>query len=243
MACAVDTAAACVVGQARWQRDGDAGVTGDERAPTAVGGKAADMVTDLVVGDVRPDRGHHTREIGTQLRQTPVEAGVLAEGDEDIGEVDAGRGDRDLDLSWPRRNAFERNEFHRLQVTGRADLQAHTVVLRGPRRWFAAPPGAAECGCKRAVYHSSFRQAVSSSSDPSSSCRATCSASVSSSTSIWVARKCGCSVPITRIRPRSPACSRLAQSPATTVWAFLVTRYRRGGSPGISGSSRAMRTR
>ena len=59
----------------------------------------------------------------------PVEARVPAERDEDIGEVDAGRGDRDLDLSRSRRNPVERDEFHRLQVTGRADLQAHTVVL------------------------------------------------------------------------------------------------------------------
>ena len=53
------------------------------------------------------------------------------------------------------------------------------------------------------------RQAVSSSSDPHSSSWATCSASVCSSTSIWVTRKSGCSLPITRSRPRSPACSRL----------------------------------
>ncbi len=42
-----------VIGQAGRQRDGQAGVAGDERAPAAVGGKAADMVTDLVIGDVR----------------------------------------------------------------------------------------------------------------------------------------------------------------------------------------------
>ena len=62
------TAAACVVGQAGRQRDGQVGVAGDERAPAAVGGQAADMVADLVVGHVRPDRGHHAGEIGAQLR-------------------------------------------------------------------------------------------------------------------------------------------------------------------------------
>ncbi len=50
-------------------------------------------------------------------------------------------------------------------------------------------------------------------------------------------------MPITRIRPRSPPCSRLATSPARTVWASRVTTNSRGGSPGMSGSSRAMRTR
>ena len=90
-----------VVGQARRQRRGQAGVTGDERGPATVGGHAADVVTDLVVGDVGPDRGHHAGEIDAQLRRCPVEAGVPAERDQDVGEVDAGRGDRDLDLSGP----------------------------------------------------------------------------------------------------------------------------------------------
>ncbi len=59
-----------LVGQAGRKRDGEAGVARDERGPTAVSGEAADMVTDLMVGDVRPDRGHHAGEIGAQLRQT-----------------------------------------------------------------------------------------------------------------------------------------------------------------------------
>ncbi len=118
-----------LVGQAGRQRDGQVGVAGDERAPAAVGGQAADMVADLVVGHVRSDRGHHTGEVGAQLRQPPLEGGVAAERDQHVGEVDAGCADRDLDLSRPRRNPVERNEFHRLQVAGRADLQAHPVVL------------------------------------------------------------------------------------------------------------------
>ena len=51
------------------QGDGQAGVAGDERAPAAVGGEAADMVADLVVGDVRPDRGDHAGEVDAQLGQ------------------------------------------------------------------------------------------------------------------------------------------------------------------------------
>ena len=64
-----------------------------------------------MLGDVRPDRGHHACEIHTQLREPPLEARVPAERDEDIGEVDAGRGDRDLDLSRPRRNPVEGGEL------------------------------------------------------------------------------------------------------------------------------------
>ena len=117
------------VGQARWKRHGQAGVTGDESAPTAVGGHAPDMVTNLVIGDVGPECCHHAGEIGARLRQVPLEAGVSAEGDQDIGEVDAGRADSDLDLSGTRWNPVERDELHRLQITRRADLHAHAVVL------------------------------------------------------------------------------------------------------------------
>ena len=63
------------------------------------------------------------------------------------------------------------------------------------------------------MYQSPLRQAVSSSSDAAAAVAAPPAWSrVSSSTSIWVALRCGCSEPITRIRPRSPACSRLARS-------------------------------
>ena len=117
------------VGQARRKLRGQLGVTDDKRAPTAVGGQAPDMVTDLVIGDIRPDCRHHASEIGTQLRQPALEAGVFAKRDQDVGEVDAGCGDRNLDLSRPGRNPVERNEFHRLQVTRRADLQPHVVAF------------------------------------------------------------------------------------------------------------------
>ena len=68
------------VGQSGRQRRGQAGVTGDERGPAAVGRHAADAVADLVIGDVGSDRGHHAGEIGAQLRLTPVEVWVAAEG-------------------------------------------------------------------------------------------------------------------------------------------------------------------
>ena len=118
-----------LVGQAGRQGDGQACVAGDEGGPAAVGAQTPDMVADLVVGDVRPDRGHHPGEVGAQLRQPPVEGGVTAERDQHVGEVDAGRADRDLDLARSRRNPFAGNEFHRLQITGRPDLQTHPVVL------------------------------------------------------------------------------------------------------------------
>ncbi|COZ41317.1 Uncharacterised protein [Mycobacterium tuberculosis] len=101
-------------------------------------------------------------------------------------------------------------------------------------------------GVKRATYQSPFRQAVSSSSDPLSSCWATRSTSVCSSTSIKVVRSIGCSLLITRSRPRRPACSRLALSPEScgfTIWACLVTTNKRGSSPSNSASSRVIRTR
>ena len=180
--------------------------------PAAVGGEAADTVADLVIGDVRPDRGHHADEIDAQLRQAAVEAGVSAERDQHVGEVDAGRGDRDLDLSGPGRNTVERDEFHRLQVTGGADLQPHAVAfvvddggvpLVGAQRTRAQARRVPLRRCARRSRPPPSRPAVR---------WASCSASVCSSTSIWVVRRCGCSAPITRSRPRSPACSRLSSS-------------------------------
>ena len=108
----------------------------------------------------------------------PSKAGVAAERDQHIGEVDAGCADRDLDLPRPRRNAVESGQFHCFQVTGRADLQAHARRARGRRRWFGVPRGEAERDKGGRCTTAPLRQAVSSSSDPLSSCRATCSASV-----------------------------------------------------------------
>ena len=87
------------------------------------------MVTDLMICHVRPDRGHHAGEVGAQLRQPAFEGGVPTERDEDIGEIDAGCGYRNFDLPRSWWNSFERNEFHRLEVTRSANLQAHTVAL------------------------------------------------------------------------------------------------------------------
>ncbi len=140
------------------------------------GGHAADMVTDLVVGDVRPDRGHHAGEVGAQLRQLPVEARVAAERDEDVGEVDAGRGDRDLDLSRSRRNPVERDEFHRSAGHRACGSAGAYRRARGRRRWFAVRRGAADWATGVRCTTRRSRHAVSSSSDPLSSCGANCSA-------------------------------------------------------------------
>ncbi len=110
------------VGQPLGQSGGQAGVAGDERGPAAVGRHAADPVTDLEFADPGPDRAHHPSEIGAQLRLSPVEGLVAAEGDQHVGEVDAGRGDGDLDLSRARRDPVERGELQGLQVTGSTDL-------------------------------------------------------------------------------------------------------------------------
>ena len=117
------------VGKPGRQGDGQACLASDEGAPATVGGQAADMIAHLVVGHVGSDGGHHPGEIGPELRQPPLEGGVAAERDQHVGEVNAGRADRDLDLSRPRRNSVAGNQFQRLQITGRADLQAHPVAL------------------------------------------------------------------------------------------------------------------
>ena len=138
------------VGQARRQRGGQAGVAGDKGAPTAIGRHAADVLTDLMFGDIGSDGRHHAGEIGTQPRQQPVEGRIAPEGDQDVGEVDAGRADRDLDLPGTRRNSLGGSQFHGLQVTGRPDLQALSVVrvvqhggvaLFGPQRSRTQPGG------------------------------------------------------------------------------------------------------
>ena len=94
----------------------------------------------------------------------------------------------------------------------------------------------------RATYHEPCRQAVESSSDPLSNSPATAAPSVWVSTSIWVGLSGGCSAPITRNRPVTPPWSRLISSPEATLHAPRVTTYKRGGSPSVSGSSRAMPT-
>ena len=76
-----------------------------------------------------PTARHHPGEIGAQLRQPPLEGGVTAECDQHVGEVNAGRADRDLDLPRPRCNPIAGNKFQGFQITGRADLQTHPVAL------------------------------------------------------------------------------------------------------------------
>ena len=117
-----------VVAQACRQGGGHIGVTRHERAPAAVGRDAADVVADPVRGDLGSHRGHHTGEVDSQLRLTTLETRVAAEGHQDVGEVEAGRRDGDLDLSRPRQNAVERRQFQGLDVTRGADLQAHAVA-------------------------------------------------------------------------------------------------------------------
>jgi hypothetical protein len=64
------------------------------------------MVTDLVSCHVGSHRGDDSGEIHTELWRDPVDSGVSTERDQGIGEVDAGRGDRDLNLSRFRRNPY-----------------------------------------------------------------------------------------------------------------------------------------
>ncbi|COW69861.1 Uncharacterised protein [Mycobacterium tuberculosis] len=118
----------CVT-QARWQRRGQPSVTRDECAPAAVRRHATNMVTNLVVSDAWSDRGHHAGEIRAQLGQVSLEAGVATESDEYIGKVDAGRTDRNLDLSWSWWNAVKRGQLYRLHIAGGTDLQAHAALL------------------------------------------------------------------------------------------------------------------
>ena len=134
------------------------------------------MVTDLEVGDVGPDRGHHTGEINTQLRQVPLEAGVSAERRRTSAKLRLDAVTATSICPGPGGPAIEGDELQAFQVSRSADLQAHTVVLMvgvAVRR----SSGRSGAGRSRAVYHCPLRQAVSSSSDPASSCRATRSAS------------------------------------------------------------------
>ena len=100
---------------------------------------------------------------------------------------------------------------------------------RDRRWWSAAPRGAAELGHRRAVYHSPLRQAVSSSSDPLQQLpRHMLRLGVARPRRSGWRCRCGCSAPITRSRPRSPAWSRLGRSSGSTVCAFLVTTIQPG---------------
>ena len=147
------------IGQSGRQRDGQVGVAGDEGAPAAVGRQPPTRSPTWCVGDAGADRGHHAGEVDAQLGQVALEAGVAAEGDQHVGEVDARRADRDLDLTRSRRDAFAGNEFQSAQIAGRADLQTHAVAfivrdggvpLLGQQRSRAQPRGVplavAPCG-------------------------------------------------------------------------------------------------
>ena len=107
---------------------------------------------------MRADRGDHTGEVDAQLRLTGV-ARVTAHCHQHVGEVQAGRGDRDLDLARPGRGALERGQFQGLQIARCTDLHPHTVegvihdggvALFGPKRSREqvrrVPPLIAECG-------------------------------------------------------------------------------------------------
>ena len=147
---AVGTAAASSSGTSGGSVTAMARVARDERAPAPVGGHAADVIADPVAGDVRPDRGHHAGEVDAQLLPVSLEGRVPAEGDEDVREVDAGRGHRDLDLPGPggtRSNAANSNDSTSpgVRICRRMPSRScsTTVVRRsvGPQRSRAQPGG------------------------------------------------------------------------------------------------------
>jgi hypothetical protein len=116
------------VGKAWRQRYGKAGVTRHVRCPATVHGIAADTVAHPMSRHVGTDRGDDPGEIHTELRRIAVDAGVATGGVEHVGEIEAGRRYRDLDFPAYRRHAVERGQFHRLQITGRADLPTHAIT-------------------------------------------------------------------------------------------------------------------
>ena len=61
--------------------------------------------------------------------QPALETRVPTERDEDVGEVQVGRRDRHLDLTRPGWDTGVGRQLGGLKVAGRADLQAHAVVL------------------------------------------------------------------------------------------------------------------
>ena len=131
-----------IIAQACGQLDRHVDVTGEEGSPAAVRRHAADVIAHLVVADIGSDRGDHTGEVDAQLWLARV-TGIPTHRHQHVGEVETGRGDRDLDLTGPRCGSLESGQFHGLQVAGRANLKPHTVVsvihhrgeaLLGPKR-------------------------------------------------------------------------------------------------------------
>ena len=120
-----------------------------------------------------PDRGDHTGEVDAQLRRPPSKVGYrpIATSTSAKLMLDAVT----ATSIWPGPGGTRSNgdEFHRLQVAGRADLQAHAVVLAWSTTVVCRSSGRSGLGRSRAVYQSPSRQAVSSSSEPLSSCWAT----------------------------------------------------------------------
>ena len=197
------------VGQPLRQRRGQVSVTGDEGAPAPIGRHAPDMIADFVVGDVGPDRGDDAGEVGAVLGQVSLEGGVATERDQDVGEVDARRGDRDLDLA---RGPAERGRRQRVPWSaGHPACGSATACRpsRDRRRCCAALRDAARsgtgapCTTRCCAMRSRPRRSRPGAGSPPARRR------MCSSTSIWVVRRCGFSVPITRSRPRSPPWSRL----------------------------------
>ena len=85
------------------------------------------MIAHPVRTHVRPDRSDHTGKVDAQLRLAGV-ARVPTHRHQHIGEVQAGCGDRNLDLTRPGCRPGERGQFHGLQLAGRADLQPHAFA-------------------------------------------------------------------------------------------------------------------
>ncbi|RFZ57019.1 hypothetical protein MSS2_01487 [Mycobacterium marinum] len=117
------------VGQTRRDRGSQRAITGDKSGPTTMRGHPTDSITNLMIGDIGTHRGHHTGEIGTQLRHLPIGGVIPTETDQHIREVDTGGADRDLDLTRPRRDPIKSHKLHRLQIPRRADLQPHPLSV------------------------------------------------------------------------------------------------------------------
>ena len=56
----------------------------------------------MMIGDARTDRGDDPGEIHPQFRETSIDGREQAHRDQDVGEVDAGDVDGNLDLPRPR---------------------------------------------------------------------------------------------------------------------------------------------
>ena len=116
-----------VVAETGRQRDRNVHIAGEEGSPAAVRRHTADVIAHLVRAHVRSDRGDHTGEVDAQLRLSVV-ARITTHSHQHVGEVKAGRGHRDLDLTRPGSGPLERCQFHGLKVTRCADLQSHAVL-------------------------------------------------------------------------------------------------------------------